>query len=51
MRWRRRIFVAATVAFAACGALTSCGGEPAAAAGGMTLVYAGNLDGEIEPCG
>lgn len=58
MRWRRRVFVemsavAATVALAACGALASCGGGSVATApaGGLTLAYAGNLDGEIEPCG
>lgn len=48
MRWRRRVFVAAAMALAACG-----GGDPVVApvAGGVTLAYAGNLDGEIEPCG
>jgi hypothetical protein len=49
MRWRRRVYVAAAaMALAACGA-----GEPVATptATGVTLAYAGNLDGEIEPCG
>ncbi|MDP2304593.1 MAG: hypothetical protein Q8P18_01030 [Pseudomonadota bacterium] len=48
MRWRRRVFVAAALVVAAC-----TGAEPSATApvGGVTLAYAGNLDGEIEPCG
>lgn len=47
MRWRRRIVVAAV-------ALLGCsGGEsvPVAPSGAVSLVYSGNVDGEIEPCG
>ncbi len=46
MRWRRRLVLAAF-------GLLGCSGPevPAAPAGGVTLVYSGNVDGEIEPCG
>ncbi len=41
------MYVAAAMVLAACS-----GGEVATPSpGGVTLVYAGNLDGEIEPCG
>lgn len=38
---------------AAVGLLGCSGGAeiPAGPAGGVTLVYSGNVDGEIEPCG
>lgn len=50
MRWRRRLFVAAALATGC--ADRGCGqSAPVGAAGTVTLVYSGNVDGEIEPCG
>ena len=46
MRWRRRLVLAA-VGLLGCGDAT----VPAASNGAVTLVYSGNVDGEIEPCG
>jgi hypothetical protein len=46
MRWRRRVVLAAVLA-AGCGG----GGQPSAPAGSVAIIYSGNVDGEIEPCG
>ena len=59
MRWRRRALLAVmrAVTVSRAGAVAvvvaGCGGTPveAPAPGAMTLVYSGNVDGEIEPCG
>lgn len=32
-------------------ALLACGGDDAPAGKAATLVYSGNVDGDIEPCG
>lgn len=47
MRWRRRLVVAASVLLGGCAG----GADVPTAVGGVTLVYSGNVDGEIEPCG
>lgn len=53
-----RLLAAAALALGLLG-LAGCGASPPAAtsptaagpSGGFTLLYSGNLDGEIEPCG
>jgi hypothetical protein len=47
LKWRRRIVVGALALLQGCAA----GDAPVAAGGAVTLVYSGNVDGEIEPCG
>lgn len=47
MRWRKRLVVAA-IGLVGC---SGGGGVPVAASGAVTVVYSGNVDGEIEPCG
>ena len=47
MKWRKRAYAAAFALVA------GCAGQDGAtvASGVVTVVYSGNVDGEIEPCG